>query len=90
MQPLVMGSIGEIGYYVRIDSIKADVRNLIENRKQTVKQPLFQFRVDFLSGRFIREIREGTDFLGNKNPYFFEDELNKQSTVESSGPSYEK
>lgn len=36
--------------------------------KETIKQPLFQFRLDYYSGRFIREIKDPSRLNYNKNP----------------------
>lgn len=55
-----------------------------------MRQPLFQFRFEFFSGRFIREIRDPDVPFSNKNPYFTEEEFLKQSTDGSSGQTNRK
>lgn len=52
-----------------------------------MKAPLFQFRFDYYSGRFIREIKDlhvsNQNSLMNKNPWYLE-EANHQQAVDDS------
>ena len=52
-----------------------------------MKSPLFQFRFDYYSGRFIREVKDAhlanQNLLMNKNPWYLE-EANLQKGVDDS------
>ena len=86
-----MGSLNEIGHFIRLDIAKSEQAQYFNQQKvqsqipkqaptkgkEFVRQPLFQFRFDFFSGRFIREIRDPEVPFSNKNPYFTDEELMK-------------
>lgn len=70
-----MGELGEIGWYLKLESLTGSKITGIgvrkERQKDKLKQPLFQFRYEPQNGRFIRELRDNL-FTDNacKNPNF--------------------
>ena len=75
LNAIVMGEVGEIGWHLKLESL-ADKNGKgqgqrKEKEKERIKQPLFQFRYDQKTGRFIREIKENP-FIDNacKDPNF--------------------
>jgi len=71
LSPILMGVFGEIGYSIRLDLLKiGDGQE--KKRRESVRQPLFQFRFDIYEGKFVRELKDANQtFLNNKNPVFF-------------------
>jgi hypothetical protein len=71
LNPILMGVFGEIGYSIRLDLLKiGDGQE--KKRRESVRQPLFQFRFDIYEGKFVRELKDANQaFLNNKNPVFF-------------------
>lgn len=70
-----MGDLGEIGWYLKLENQNANTKGNSgfrkDKEKERVRQPLFQFRYDAFSGKFIRELKESlfTD-TATKNPNF--------------------
>jgi len=63
MQPVSMGELGVIAYYLKLEPMvdKSSNRNngiRKEKERERIKQPLFQFRYDGYNGKFIRELKE--------------------------------
>lgn len=83
-----MGVFGEIGYSIKLETLHGERQKAARARPQ-VGQPLFQFRFDIYSSRFVREMRDPAQVhnMANKNPAFFaqdEEKLGNQSTTEES------
>ena len=66
---IIMGELGEIGWYLRLDTVPdkplemksssmSPINKIDKLMKERVMQPLFQFRFDSVTGRFVREMRE--------------------------------
>lgn len=69
-----MGDLGEIGWYLKLENNvnnKSIQNQRKDKEKERIRQPLFQFRYDGQSGRFIRELKESL-YVDNaiKNPHF--------------------
>ena len=81
LAPIVMGSLGEIGHYIRLDALRSEMLGANQKREErgnhSMKSPLFQFRFDYYSGRFIREVKDAhlanQNLLMNKNPWYLEE-----------------
>jgi hypothetical protein len=63
MNPINMGELGEIGWYLKLELMQDKSRfggNVSSQRKdkERIKQPLFQFRYDGKTGKYVREIKE--------------------------------
>lgn len=60
MNTITMGELGEIGWYLKLEAVQ-DKNNRVqlkERERERIKQPLFQFRYEGKTGKFIREIKE--------------------------------
>ena len=69
-----MGEMGEIGWYLKLENTATNKvnQNLRKDKeKERIKQPLFQFRFDGYTGKFVRELKE-SPYIDNatKNPNF--------------------
>ena len=75
LNPIVMGELGEIGWYIKLEEIN-DKNSMKKNmtkhqsNKIKIKQPLFQFRYEAVEGKFIREIRTSLIDNSAKDPNF--------------------
>jgi hypothetical protein len=63
MNPICMGELGEIGWYLKLELISDKARYLAtsqrkDKERERIKQPLFQFRYEGKTGKFVREIKE--------------------------------
>ena len=66
-----MGDMGEIGWYVKLETLNQAKHSKKNKEKDKIKQPLFQFRFEERSGKFIREIKEKSSVdNAAKNPMF--------------------
>lgn len=76
LNSICMGELGEIGWYVKLETI-AGKQTVKRNRdRDIIKQPLFQFRFEDRTGKFVREIKEKTsDENASKNPLFQNGEM---------------
>ena len=61
-----MGDLGEIGWYAKLEPVsdKAKTNQRKDKDKERIKQPLFQFRYDANSGKYVREIKDN-NFIDN-------------------------
>ena len=72
----MMGSIGEIGFSLKLENFENKNKMDKRSKGEKVKQPLFQFRYDVEQGRYVREIKDNM-FIdnANKDPNFVNGEL---------------
>ena len=75
MNSITMGELGEIGWYLKLESISDKNRYngamRKEKERERIRQPLFQFRYDGKSGKFIREMKENSSVdNATKDPNF--------------------
>lgn len=99
-----MNEIEEVGYLVKIQRAGAEKDKFGKTQrvgggdkdiKNKIKQPLFQFRFDIYSGKFIRELKDtNAPYDLNKNPQFSQGryskmglELDEPDDVEKAGDS---
>ena len=75
MNSILMGELGEIGWYLRLESQSDKSRYnggpRKEKERERIRQPLFQFRYEGKSGKFIRELKESASVdNATKDPQF--------------------
>ncbi len=61
MNTICMGELGEIGWYLKLELAQEKTRQGQQRKdreKERIRQPLFQFRYEGKTGKFIREIKE--------------------------------
>ncbi len=76
MNTISMGELGEIGWYLKLEQVQDKNRfgnqQKRDKEREKVRQPLFQFRYDGKSGKYIRELKESMSVdNATKDPNFY-------------------
>ena len=74
MNTITMGELGEIGWYLKLEAVQDKNRGSEqrkERERERIKQPLFQFRYEGKTRKFIREIKDNASVdNATKDPNF--------------------
>ncbi len=76
MNSITFQEHGEVGYYLQLEPI-ADIKKMntvavnLKKENERMKQPLFQFRYETTTGKFVREIKDSIEVdNAKKDPNF--------------------
>lgn len=74
MNTISMGELGEIGWYLKLEAAQDKTRFNQQKRdkeREKIKQPLFQFRYEHKTGKYIRELKDSLSVdNATKDPNF--------------------